>query len=290
MESILPQVDALIQQGIAFVYSLAPLVAPTVVLCPPIVTESIATVATAISMDYETTAYVLGLFLAYPLGILMNVVPNGSMKHLFSLFFGVGILQAVLAIQWFHLFFVATVCYAVFIIMPTKVSLYIVPTFAMGYCVLGHLHRQYVNYMGWDLDFTGAMMIFTIKLWMIAHNIHDGHVLKTAKDEKNVPKATMKCKAFSLDTVPNPLQFYGYLFNFSTILAGPAFEYKIYANACDGTIFKTPSGATKTPSNVMPTLYPLLQSIVCMVIYTQVSESEGEERAAARNGRELPAR
>lgn len=256
--------DDVINTSIKLVHSLAPYVEPTALLCRPIVTESIQAVAKLIDMDYETTAYALGLFLAYPLGVLMNFVPPGKLKHLFSAFFGVLILQLVLAVQWFNLFFVCTVSYAAFLLLPPKAALYIVPTFAMGYCVLGHLHRQYVNYMGWDLDFTSAMMIVTIKLWMLAHNIADGHVIKTLPEGRYLPNATAKCQAFALSEVPGPLEFYGYLFNFSTVLAGPAFEYRIYADACSGRIFMTSDGKVRRPSNAMPVIVPLVTSLVCM--------------------------
>ena len=180
--------------------------------------------------------------------------------------------------QWFHIFFTSTVSYILLVALPPSLSVFFVPVFAMTYCVLGHLHRQYVNYLGWDLDFTGCMMIVTIKLWMIAFNISDGDKIKRARKSKkegkkedfndfNVPKAVAACKEFALETVPGPLEFYGYLFNFSTVLAGPAFEYRIYEAACSGELFKTPAGGTKYPSNLWPTLKALLTSVTCMIIY-----------------------
>jgi len=53
--------------------------------------------------------------------------------------------------------------------------------------------------------------------------------------------------------LPNPLEYFGYIYNFTTFLAGPAFEYKLYADAID----ETTSG--KRPSGVLPGLYKLLQ-------------------------------
>jgi len=94
-----PALDAAITTFIAHVYSYQPLVQKSVVLCPPIVTSTIQAVADAIGMDTETTAYTLGLFLAYPLGAVMGVLPNGKAKHLFSMFFGVLILQCVLSVR-----------------------------------------------------------------------------------------------------------------------------------------------------------------------------------------------
>lgn len=38
-------------------------------------------------------------------------------------------------------------------------------------------------------------------------------------------------REYALHSVPNPLEFLGYIYCFSSILAGPAFEYKEYINA-----------------------------------------------------------
>lgn len=38
--------------------------------------------------------------------------------------------------------------------------------------------------------------------------------------------------------MPNPLEFFGYIYCFSSILAGPAFEYKEYINAVTGMAYR----------------------------------------------------
>ena len=50
-------------------------------------------------------------------------------------------------------------CYAMFVVVPRNKVQILVPAFVMIYMTLGHLHRQYINYLGWDLDFTGAQMV-----------------------------------------------------------------------------------------------------------------------------------
>lgn len=39
---------------------------------------------------------------------------------------------------------------------------------------------------------------------------------------------------YAIRSVPNILEFFGYVYCFSSILAGPAFEYKEYDNATSG--------------------------------------------------------
>ena len=59
-------------------------------------------VAPAVGMDVETTSMVLGMFLCYPLGLIMVSLPYGRMKHLFSFLLGAFLLQFVLDVQWIH--------------------------------------------------------------------------------------------------------------------------------------------------------------------------------------------
>merc|ERR1719203_572050 len=98
------------------------------------------------------------------------------------------------------------------------------------------------------MDFTGAQMVIVIKLYSISYNLYDGQVLASGKDER----ASKKCAAFALPKLPGLLEFLGYTFCFSNVLAGPAFEYKIYADACEGTLLYDKNGKPKgkIPSNI----------------------------------------
>lgn len=41
---------------------------------------------------------------------------------------------------------------------------------------ISHIYRQYEDYLGWTLDYTGPQMILTLKLTSIAYNLKDGLV------------------------------------------------------------------------------------------------------------------
>jgi len=141
----------------------------------------------------------------------------------------------------------------------------IVPIFLMTYVSLGHLHRQYINYLGWDLDFTGSQMVITMKLYMLAFNLYDGKVLSEGKEDR----ASKKCAAMAVKEIPGFVEYMGYCFNFSTILVGPAYEYKVYEAACNGSVFYNKDGSLKgkIPSNVWPTFGPLLASLTCLGLF-----------------------
>ena len=129
----------------------------------------------------------------------------------------------------------------------------------MGYITLGHLHRQYINYLDCNLDFTGTKMLLTQKIFMIGFNLYDGVLLANGKESQTLKK----CKAYALKDVPGLIEFLGYTFCFSNLLAGPATEYATYLKSIDGSIFKTHNGKSKVPSNLLPTIKPL---ITCLII------------------------
>jgi hypothetical protein len=229
---------------------------------PSFVNAYVEVLADSIGFDVETLSYTLGMFLCYPLGMIMACLPYGKVRHFFSFILGAFLLQFTLGKQWMHHVVAVVISYVIMLILPAKWAKTAVPTFIMMYCTAGHLHRQFVNYLGWDLDFTGSHMVLAMKLYSLAYNVYDGDLIKNGKETR----ATKKCAHLAVDGVPGFIEFLGYTFNFSTILAGPSFEYKIYADACEGKNLYDKDGKPKgkIPSQVMPTLKPFLLSLVCM--------------------------
>ena len=225
----------------------------------------------AIGFDVETLNYTLGLFLCYPLGMIMNMIPYGTMRHAFSFLLGAFLLQFTLGVQWIHQLITSVVAYAMFMVLPRKMCTTVVPVFVMAYCVLGHLHRQYINYLGWDLDFTGAQMVLTQKLYMLAYNLYDGECIAKGKDNR----AAKKCASFALKELPGFIEFLGYTFCFASVLSGPAFEYTTYSNVCDGSLMYDKDGKPrgKIPSNVWPTLRPFLVSLLNLAIFVVIGSN-----------------
>ena len=86
-----------------------------------------------------------------------------------------------------------------------------------------------------------------MKLTSFAYNMYDGigdkkNVFpeKPHEDPKKAKIYTDRAK-FAIRKLPDPLSFFGYIYCFTCILAGPAFEYKDYERAIDGSIY-TQSG------------------------------------------------
>jgi hypothetical protein len=249
------------------IYSFEPLVAHTVVLVPDVLKNQVATIADSVGMDIETISYTLGFFICYPLGLFMSQIPFGTARHIFSFLLGSFLLQFTLGVQWIHHLISSLIAYALILVLPPKTLKTALPIFMMAYMTLGHLHRQYTNYLGWDLDFTGTQMVLTQKLYMIGYNIYDGELLSKGKEDR----AAKKCAPFALKKVPGLIEFLGYAFCFSNLLGGPATEYSTYLRSVDGSVFKTPDGKSKIPSNLRATIVPFVSCLVHLGVFMTLS-------------------
>merc|ERR1712087_379395 len=144
----------------------------------------------------------------------MNFIPFGFPRHVFSFLLGAFLLQFTLGVQWIHHVISSLIAYAMILVLPRKSLKTVLPIFGMGYLTFGHLHRQYVNYLGWDLDFTSTQMVLTQKLCMIGFNLYDGELLAKGKEDR----AAKKCAPFALKEIPSLIEFLGYTFCFSSML------------------------------------------------------------------------
>jgi len=236
------------------------------VLVPSSFTSHVESLSKVLKFPSDQLSYTLAMFFTFPIGLIMLMLPHGKIKHTFSFISGVFILQAAIGGQWIHQLISSLVVYGIFLVMPPRLSKVVVPLFSMLYLSLGHIHRLYTSYLGGGIDFTVPQLVLTVKMYSLAYNIYDGQLIADGKEDA----AAKKCKHVSVKNVPGILEYLGYTFNFSTVLAGPAFEYKIYAAVCDGSLFNSVDGKPigKKPSNVWPTIKPFFISILCLVAYT----------------------
>lgn len=236
-----------------------------VLAVPSFVRSEVQALSAKVGFDVETLNYTLGLFLCYPLAIIMASLPYGRVRHLFSFLLGAFLLQFTVGVQWIHHLITSLVVYAMFLVLPRKTTTIAVPAFAMLYLVFGHLHRQYTNYLGYDLDFTGAQMVLTQKVYMLAYNLYDGECLAKGRDDR----AAKKCEAFAVVKLPGLIEYLGYTFCFSSVLSGPAYEYSTYEHTCSGALLYTPDGKPRgrIPSNLWPSLQPFLTGLAALATF-----------------------
>ncbi|CAM9733108.1 unnamed protein product [Phaeothamnion confervicola] len=222
--------------------------------------------ATTISMQY-----VLLLFAAYPMSFIFARLPSANAKHAFSFAMGLWMLQFIYMSQWVHSFITVTVTYLMVRGLPNKIMPYAVFAFVMTYICAAHLYRMYVDYMGWSLDFTGPQMVLTIKLSSFAFNVYDGRCwdkISKPMGEKRKDKVNESRCRYALREVPSALAYYGHMYCFTSILAGPAFEFTEYIGAVTGGNYKrggNKSGAM--PPNALAALRRLFVGVLCLGLH-----------------------
>jgi hypothetical protein len=85
-----------------------------------------------------------------------------------------------------------------------------------------------VDYMGWSLDVSGPLMLFTAKYTMFAFDLHDGRVFKTGKQLSSEIQVADARKLTCMIETPSILEYYVFIFDFLGFIAGPVFHIREY--------------------------------------------------------------
>lgn len=238
--------------------------------------DKVAELATTMAMDVTLIKYTIAMFAVYPFSIVLYNLPGKSAKHLFSFLVGFALVQWIFGPDWIHTFITGLGTYLICAVMPAKVQGTVAFYFVMGYMVAAHIYRMYVSYMSGVFDFTGTQMVLTMKLTSFAYNMYDGTADKKnvfpekPHEDKKLAKVYQDRARFAITKLPNPIEFFGYVYCFTCILAGPAFEYKDYERAIDGTAYRTDKGEMRKPATLLAGLQRLLVGVICLVLYMKL--------------------
>lgn len=248
----------------------------------PALDAQLIPIAEGTGMQLTVIKYTLGLFMVYPAAALLRQVSNPTMKHLFSFAGGLFLMQWVYGADWIHSFITSAVTYLLCLIVPRKYVHLVVFVWAMGYMTMSHIYRMYVSYMSGIFDFTGTQMVITMKLTSFAYNLYDGtadfkrvFAQYDPVKEKKLARVMGDRKRFAIEEMPSALEFFGYMYCFTCILAGPAFEYKDYVNSITGAVFEI--GKDKSdmrrgePSSWLEGLKRMAIGVVSLVAHMQLS-------------------
>jgi hypothetical protein len=219
--------------------------------------------ASGAGMAPNLIKYMVTLVLAYPLsfifGLLVKYSPGTYSKHIYSGIIGIYFLQWVFASDWIHSFISAILTFIICSYAPKKITGKLTMYTILSYMILCHAYKMYTNYLSglpyWQfpLDFTGVQMVLTMKLTSFGYNVQDGHTpgmfLEASKDKlvdkKSIAQEkTRKARAkfaITMKTMPNLIEFLGYVYHFSTLMVGPTFEYTEYIKVVDGSVLKVQS-------------------------------------------------
>jgi MBOAT, membrane-bound O-acyltransferase family len=241
--------------------------------------EALRPVAANLGMELSLIKYTASMFLVYPLAALLRALPNASSKHVFSLVVGVAMVQWVFEGDWIHTFASSAGTYLICALAPKKMTGPLAFVWVMFYMTMSHWYRMYMSFMSGMFDFTGTQMVLTMKLTSFAWNYWDGTAdykrIFSDADSKSSEKNRER-RRLAITTLPNPIEYFGYVYCFTCILAGPSFEYRDYMDGITGStlIFKGSDDKvigdkdSKIPVNAAPSPVPsALISLSVGVVY-----------------------
>jgi hypothetical protein len=286
IEGLAPAIDFL--QGLGYIGE------ATLLVRTPGLDATLTPTAEGLGMDLTLFKYTLGLFAVYPFAFMLYHLPGKNLKHLFSLVVGLALTQWIYGADWIHTFASSLGTYFICLLCPKRYVAVAVFVFVMGYMTVSHIYRMYVSYLSGVFDFTGTQMVLTMKLTAFGYNLFDGtadkqrvlgqgpyrstdnqspiYLKKGPKEAERERRVLLARQQFAVEGVPNPLAFFGYVYCFTCLLAGPAFEYQDYLKSVDDSAFKvSPHGEVKRLWTILPALQRLLLGVVCMVGYLQLS-------------------
>jgi len=165
--------------------------------------------------------YALCLLACFPLATIHKLLPNAQVKYTYSLL--VGLFYCFFCFGWDTLHFVATSTGTYLLMIVTKGKYpWLITIYNLVYLTWGHYDRLVNHYLEYSLDWTLPQMILTCKLGALGFNYYDGTQVSDLKQLKPDQAKTRITK------LPNPLEFYSYVFFFVGFLTGPWGELKEY--------------------------------------------------------------
>lgn len=204
-----------------------------------LVNDWLAQLSAAVGFPADQLRALLCFAAAYPLAEVLRRLGSPTAKHWMNIFVGVGMAQFVYGSQWLLSLLSASTTYALMLAAPAHLAPRLVFAYNMALVAALHLYRMYVDYMGWTMDATASQMLLLIKLTSFAYNYHDGTAgapatASAASDSPALAKLKKTRRELAIRQLPSLLEFFGFVYCFTTFLAGPAFEYREYVDAVKG--------------------------------------------------------
>ncbi|BES92546.1 MBOAT, membrane-bound O-acyltransferase family [Nesidiocoris tenuis] len=189
---------------------------------------------------------------------------SSTSRNGFVLFMGLSLLfYAFGRLTWYLIGFVGISYLQLRVLSPQIVHLSTL-AFAVFYLSVTHLDRLLNDSDTIALELTGPLMVMVQKVTSVAIFYHDG--------QKN-PEELRECQQKNaLRTVPTMLEYFSYMFQFHTLMAGPFVLYGDYTEFISGENLRKFMDADhpKEPSPTLEVLKKVVISILCAILYTVV--------------------
>jgi hypothetical protein len=147
----------------------------------------------------------------------------------------------------------AILVYIIVQVVPRTIAPTLVFVASVAWLSGWHIYRLYTDYMGWSLDATMILMIWTVKACTFAYNVADGQALNLGLKLSERESTHIFRAERALTKIPSLLEYFSYVFFFGGVLVGPCFEIKEYFDMIDGSLLKKYKLAS-IPSTIIPAL------------------------------------
>lgn len=207
--------------------------------------DIIPKISSATGIGDPALRLLIGLLSGYPFAFIQRyLIPSvPTIKHIYSTLIGLWLSYFCYEKDFLHSFLSILLVYIILAIVPNrKLSLSLVFIGEFGHLLISYLMLSTENY---DLDFTTAQCVLTLRLIGLAWDYFDG-----GKKEESLEHDQ---KLNRLVELPPLLEIYSYCYFYGGFLIGPQFPFRLYKQFIKMETFKTEKGI-KVPSSIFSTL------------------------------------
>lgn len=218
-------------------------------------------------LPIEQVQFIFCMLLNFPLGAVYRTLlhpkkVSPQLRLFVSLIWGLMIGWLCFGSEVLRLVVVSTLCYGLtWSVNPKEVHKVV---FVVSFVCLSaaQLYRMFVEYGINRFDYSGRLMVITQKVTYVAYSLHDG--LGRKKDE-----LTEEQKEQRIERVPSFLEYFGYIFHHSMLLAGPVCSFKDYMDFIEGRdIARAIEKGHKEPSPTKAALQKFAFSLLCVALFS----------------------
>lgn len=224
-----------------------------------------AALADMAGISLSQLQFVVAFFLSFPLSAVLNHVPTVAGRHLYSTITGIALIYYPFGASIIYIAPPCIVAYLGMLFAPKRAGTIAWLT-VMPYLI--YWHEMGASGTAWKegkLDFTGALMVVTLKLISCATNVSDSY-----KDEKHLRQHE---REWMIPAAPRPLEYASYIFATGNLLAGPHFHFKAYSEYIERRGLWSPLAARKSPNPTPQGLLHLAQALTCLVLHVGLTHA-----------------
>ncbi|CAH3150776.1 unnamed protein product [Pocillopora meandrina] len=234
--------------------------------------DSLLFVAKALSTPVEQIQFVFCMLLCFPLGSVYRTTLHPkrvsantrlAMTILWGLFLG----WICLGSEMIILILVCALCYGFTVSVNPKKVHKVVIVVSLIWLSVGQIARMILYYGINRFDYSGRLMIMFQKVTYLAFSLHDGlgrREVELSKDQKEQ----------RIQRIPSLLEYFGYMFHHSTLLAGPVCTFNDFMDFIEGRDIAsaTDQETKKEPSPTNAVVTKLASSLLCLVLFCILSK------------------